>query len=226
MLFSKCPATITRRRFTRVAVAALVAAIGIGTAFPCSAADPAQVAQTLPKTPKAVVEYFHTALLHVMKNAATLGVRGRYDALAPKVAEVYDLNRWIRLATGQFWREADEGQKQQLKSAFQEMSAATYASQFDGYDGETFKTIGERPGPQNTVLVQTQITRTDKEPVGLTYVMIEASDRWRVVDILLSDKISQLAVRRSEYSSLLKQSGIKGLISKLKEITGNLLASQ
>ncbi|MEX2450521.1 MAG: ABC transporter substrate-binding protein [Rhodospirillales bacterium] len=204
----------------------LVALIVSGTALPCFAANPAAVAQTLPKTPKAVVEYFHTALLDVMKNAATLGVRGRYDALAPKVAEVYDLNRWIRLATGQFWREANEEQKQQIESAFQKMSAATYASQFDGYDGETFKTIGERPGPQNTVLVQTQITRADKEPVGLTYVMIEASDRWRVVDILLGDKISQLAVRRSEYSSLLKQSGIDGLISKLKEITGNLLASQ
>ncbi|MEQ8195165.1 MAG: ABC transporter substrate-binding protein [Rhodospirillales bacterium] len=205
----------------RVSAAIFLISAMIMIAVPV-AAD--QTVQTVPRSPKAVVEYLHAALLDAMKNAAKLGIKGRFESLAPKVAEAYDLNRWIRLATGQYWSKANEQQKEQLKSAFQKMSAATYASQFDGYDGESFKTVKETPGPRDTILVQTQIVRNGKEPVGLTYVMIEGDDRWRIVDILLDNKISQLSVRRSEYRSLLQQSGIDGLISKLKEITGKLLA--
>ncbi len=174
-------------------------------------------------SPSAVVEQLHVTLLNIMKNAKKLGMKGRYQTVAPKVQQVYDLPRWIRLATGRHWKRANAAQKEQLMSEFKKMSAATYASQFDNYSGESFKTIGEKAGPRKTVLVKTKIIRETKKPVGLTYVLIKVSNQWRIVDILLDDKISQLAVRRSEYRNLLKQSGIDGLINKLKEKVDSLL---
>jgi phospholipid transport system substrate-binding protein len=174
-------------------------------------------------SPRAIIEKFHFALLDTMKNAQSLGISGRYKKLTPEVATAYDLTRWIRLSSGRFWRKATDNQKQQLKTAFKEMSAATYASQFKSYSGESFKTIGERPGPQNSILVQTEIVRKKKKPVGLTYIVFKSGDQWRIVDILLDNKISQLAVRRSEYRSLLKRDGIDGLIAKLKQITNKIL---
>ena len=174
-------------------------------------------------SPQNVIEKFHTALLDTMKNAQALGISGRYKKLTPEVAAAYDLTRWIRLSSGRYWRRATNSQKQQLKSAFKEMSAATYASQFKSFSGESFRTIGERPGPQNSVLVETKIVRTKKKPVGLTYIVFKSEGQWRIVDILLDNKISQLAVRRSEYRNLLKRNGIDGLISKLKQITNKIL---
>ncbi len=185
---------------------------------------PIQLSQNTANSPSSVIDRFHAALLNAMKNAKQLGIQGRYQKLAPEVAQAYDLDRWIRLSSGRFWRKASDTQKLKLKSAFKEMSAATYASQFKSYSGERFKTLGEKPGPQKSVLVETQIIRNDKKPVGLTYIVFKVGDQWRIVDILLDNKISQLAVRRSEYRSLLKQSGINGLIDKLKEITSRLLA--
>lgn len=181
------------------------------------------LAQDSTNTPSSVIDHFHAALLDVMKNAQTLGIKGRYEKITPAVAQAYDLDRWIRLSSGRFWRKASDEQKQKLKSAFKNMSAATYASQFKSYSGESFQTIGERPGPQNSVLVETKIIRKTKKPVGLTYIVFKVEDQWRIVDILLDNKISQLAVRRSEYRSLLKRSGINGLIEKLMDITNKIL---
>ena len=186
-----------------------------------------QTSQVLPRShrsPSALIEHFHATLLDVMKNATALGINGRYKKLSPNVAEAYDLDRWIRLATGRYWRQANNKQKQKLKSAFNQMSAATYASQFNSYSGENFKTIGERAGPQNSILVETQILSKGKKKASLTYVVFKVNEQWRIVDILLDNKISQLAVRRSEYRNLLKRSGVDGLIAKLKEVTNKLLA--
>ena len=200
--------------------------VGLGalvlTPLATAAAQP-QKSQNSTSSPRDVVDHFHAALLDVMKQSQTLGISGRYQKLAPEVAKSYDLNRWIRLSSGRFWRRATDGQKQNLKAAFKDMSAATYASQFKSYSGESFKTIGERPGPQNSVLVQTQIIRKKKKPVGLTYIVFKVNDQWRIVDILLDNKISQLAVRRSEYRNLLNRTGIDGLITQLKKITKRIL---
>jgi len=209
---------------SRVLLAVLSGWLFLCPASTVSAQNQQPPQQPPPASARAVIENFHATLLDVRKNAKTLGIHGRYRKLAPNVAEAYDLDRWIRLATGRYWRQANESQKQKLKSAFKQMSAATYATQFKSYAGEYFRTVGERPGPRNSILVQTEIVKKNKEPVGLTYVVFKVNNQWRIVDILLDNKISQLAVRRSEYRNLLKTSGIEGLITKLKETTAKLLA--
>lgn len=163
----------------------------------------------------ALVERFHTTLLSVMKEAKSLGLKGRFERLKPEMENAFDLTLMIRIATGSYWREASPDQREKLLSAFKKMSIGTYASQFDGYSGEAFETVEERPGPQKTLLVETRILRPNKEPVGITYVMRKRKDRWRISDVLLDNSISELAVRRSEYRLVLKNSGVEGLVSTL-----------
>jgi len=173
---------------------------------------------------RAVVEQFHASLLSVMKDAKALGVKGRYDRLAPEIEHAFHLPLMIRVATGSFWGKATEAQRQQLIKAFTRFSVGTYAVQFNGYSGEVFKTVGERPGPQNTVLVHTRIVDHDK-PVDLTYVTKRIKNQWRIIDVLLANDVSELAVRRSEYRQLLKKGGIDGLIVALNDKADALVAT-
>ncbi len=175
-------------------------------------------------TPVSVVDGFHKDLLTVMKTADKLGIRGRYQYLAPRVAKAFDMKRMIRIATGSFWKKADPGQQKQLLDAFIRMSASTYASQFNGYSGEAFKTIGTRPGPRGTTLVATQIIPTSGDPVAITYVVRESGGLWKIVDVLLDNSISELAVRRSEYKQMLKSKGMNGLINLLNSKASSLIA--
>ncbi|MBL6945422.1 MAG: ABC transporter substrate-binding protein [Rhodospirillales bacterium] len=174
--------------------------------------------------PSAVVGEFHGALLGVMKAAAGLSVGDRFERLSAPIDAAFDLSRMIRVASTPQWKSAAPAERQKLFDTFRRLSIATYAAQFDGYSGQEFKTTGERPGPQKTVLVATKIVESDGDSVGLTYVMKKTGGKWLIADVLLDDKISQLAVRRSEYRRILKKSGIEGLVSTLAAKTGDLLA--
>ncbi len=175
-------------------------------------------------TPSAVVEGFHGNLLAVMKEAGELGVKGRYRRLESAVASAFDLQRMIRIASGSYWKKAAPAKREALLAGFARMSVGTYAAQFDGFSGEAFETLGEKPGPQGTVLVKTRIVRPDDSPVGLTYVLKQADAGWRIADVLLDDSISQLAVRRSEYRRVLRKNGVDGLIAVLNRKADELTA--
>lgn len=174
--------------------------------------------------PVATVETFHDQLLAVMKEANSTPIKARFDRLAPTMDKTFDLKRMIQVASTPQWASADEAQRSRLLSAFRQVSIATYAAQFDGYSGEKFETVGERPGPQNTALVETRIVEGNGNTVGLTYVLKQNGDHWLIADILLDNSVSQLAVRRSEYRRILKDSGVSGLIDSLDQKASELLA--
>jgi phospholipid transport system substrate-binding protein len=173
--------------------------------------------------PSHVVTVFHESLLAVMKNAKTLGSRGRYEKLAPRIEASFLLPLMARISTGSSWRRATKQQTDKLITAFSRLSISTYASQFDGYSGQSFITISEAPGPQSTVLVKTQILDPGSDSVDITYVTRRIKGRWRILDVLLDGGISQLAVRRSEYRRILKSGGIDGLITTLNAKADQLL---
>ncbi|MBT3306715.1 MAG: toluene tolerance protein, partial [Alphaproteobacteria bacterium] len=162
--------------------------------------------------PSLTVSAFHEGLLSVMKQAEALGPKGRYEKLAPRIEKSFHLALMAQVSASSFWRKATDKQQKSLITAFSHLSISTYASQFDGYSGQSFVTRGEAPGPQNTVLVKTQILDPGSSPVDITYVTRQIKDHWRILDVLLDNGISELAVRRSEYRRILKTGGIDGLI--------------
>lgn len=189
-------------------------------------APPAAVLASPASDARKLVDGFHVTLLDVMKRAKTLGIAGRYKTLKPEVGERFDIKLMIALTTGKHWRAAKPDERRRVAEAFHRFSAATYASRFSGFSGQSFKTIGVRAGPQKTQLVQTQILRPNNTPVALTYVTRAVGTAWRIVDVLLDDGISELAVRRSEYRSTLSTAGIKGLARLLDSKSDNLLVEK
>lgn len=174
--------------------------------------------------PIAVIEGLNAALLQVMQNADQLGVQGRYDTLEPRLRQVYDFERMIAVAAGSHWGSAGETDRVQLLGAFVRFSVATYASRFTGYNGERFEIQGERPGPRETVLVDTTIQPRDAAAIPITYVMRRRDDgEARVVDVLLEKAISELAVRRSDYAKILQEGGAPRLTQVLNERADKLL---
>lgn len=189
-------------------------------------AQPAIVLASPASEARKLVDDFHVTLLDVMKRAETLGVAGRYQTLKPEVGARFDINLMAALTTGSHWRKAIPDDRRRLSEAFHRFSAATYASRFSGFSGQTFKTIDVQDGPRKTQLVRTQILRPNDSPVALTYVTRAVGSTWRIVDVLIADGISELAVRRSEYRSTLSSEGVKGLTQLLDSKSNTLLAGK
>ena len=167
------------------------------------------------KTPRAVVEGFQENLLAVMKEAAALGPRGRYERLIQPINEAFHVPLIAQVVTGSFWKKASKAQKRRLVAAFKRMSVSTLATLFDEYSGQVFTTVGEKPGPQNTRIVKTRIVDPDESFVDIAYVVKAFNNRWRIVDVVVDNGISELSTRRSEYHRLLNKEGVDGLIAAL-----------
>jgi phospholipid transport system substrate-binding protein len=173
-----------------------------------------------PRTP---VEAFHTALLASMKDAATKDAKTRYAALEPAVGQAFHMALIARLATSEFWDKATDDQRKRLVQAFQRFGISRLVSLFDGYSGESFDTVSDRPGSPGTHVVLTKLNLPGKKPVGITYIVKEADKRWYIIDALLDDNISELQVRRSEYRRILLDQGVDGLITVLDTKAKELL---
>lgn len=169
--------------------------------------------------PTEVVEAIDAALIEAMENAESLGYRGRYERLAPVMRRHFDFPLMARVAVGRHWSSLSEPQRRMLVERFAEVSIATFAARFDGYSGERFRVDGQRPGLRGAVLVENVLVKTDGEEIAINYLLRDDAGRWQVVDVYLDAKYSELAMKRSEYSSVMQRKGFDGLIASLdKEI--------
>lgn len=198
--------------FKQVVAAVLLAWLALA---PAAAQDAA---------PTAVIEELNKALLDVMKAADELGYQGRYQQLAPVLEASYDFPFMARIATGTSWRDMSVEQQEELVALFKEMSIANYAARFDGYGGERFEVLGQAEGPRDAVVVESRLVRPDDPPVGLNYVMREQDGAWRIVDVLLDGKFSELARQKAEFAAVLRNGGVAGLKVLLQEKIASLEA--
>lgn len=170
--------------------------------------------------PTATLTSFYDVLLSVMKEGPKLGFDGRRQKLAPAVIGAFDLPLMTRLVVGLQWPSLPAEAQKQLVAAFTDFSVATYASQFDDFSGERFEVDPKAaPAPGGDVIVQSKLIQPSGDPVQLNYLLRQEQGDWRIIDVFLEGTISQLAARRSEFSSILRDQGASGLIAVLKEKT-------
>jgi len=162
----------------------------------------------------ATVQNLYDTLLTAMRNGPALGPRGRYARIEPVVRQAFDIQTMTRLAVGPEWASLNEGQRQQVTQAFQRYIAAIYAERFDNYSGERLQVTGERPASGGTIITS-QIVKSNGEPVNINYLVRNNGGVWQIADVYLDGTISELATRRSEFASILRTSGINGLITAL-----------
>ena len=163
-----------------------------------------------------VVEKLHSALLAVMKDGEKIGYQGRYDQLAPVIKSTFDMPFVSKTVLGKYWDTFNSDQRSRFIEAFTELSTATYAANFDRYSGERFKTISEQEAGGGRMLVQTQLIKADGGHVSLDYLLHRTRTDWRVVNVI-AEGVSDLALKRADYSAFLKTKGFEALLKKLKE---------
>jgi len=171
----------------------------------------------------APIRAFYDVLLATMKQADQLGVRGRYDKLAPVIRATFDLDAMTRIAVGPDWTAIPPEQQKALLDSFARMTIATYANRFNGYSGESFEVDPEILARNTGRIVRTRLLRPKEEPVTLNYLMRGSGDTWKIVDIYLSGTISELATQRSEFGAILKSGGPAALIESLRQQIDKLM---
>jgi phospholipid transport system substrate-binding protein len=166
---------------------------------------------------RAVVEGLNAALLESMQGARELGYEGRHGLLEPVLRRSFDFPFMARIAVGRAWSDFSAAERARIVDLFAEMSIANFAARFDDFSGERFEIVDQRPGPRDAVVIESRILRPADGPVGLHYVLRESEDGWRIIDVLLDAKYSELARQRSEFTAVLKSGGLPDLIATLEQ---------
>jgi len=152
-----------------------------------------------------------------MKRSEQLGYRGRYSTLDPIVAASYDFPTIARIVVGRYWPGLKPDEQKTFLDTFARLSTATYASRFDGYAGESFRWVSETKHTGNNVLVKSELIKSDGEIVKLDYVLHpDKNGQWRIVNVI-ADGVSDLSLKRADYTSIIKNEGYGALIAKLND---------
>ena len=201
---------MTRHPLTAaLALAALVAP----AAAHAQASDPG--AQT--------VDRFDTALLSAMKAGRGAGAQGRFTRLLPAAQQAFDFPTMTRVAVGAQWTSLPAAQQQQLVTAFGRFTAASFAKNFDSFDGERFTVDPAVQTRGVDKLVKSQLVGKAGSPTNFTWRMRQAGGAWKIVDVFYNGAISQLASQRSDFQSTLGAGGAPALVKKLNDKTETLL---
>jgi phospholipid transport system substrate-binding protein len=163
-----------------------------------------------------VIERIHSALLTVMKNGEKLGYRGRYDQLEPVVRATFDMPFISKTVLGKSWGTLNSGQRSEFIETFTRLGIATYAANFDSYSGERFKLISQKEVTGGRMLIQTHLIKSDGGKIQLEYLLHRTDSEWRVINVI-AEGVSDLALKRADYSNFLKNKSIEALIAKLNE---------
>jgi phospholipid transport system substrate-binding protein len=171
-------------------------------------------------TAKQIVDTFQQELIDVMKNGKKLGYSGRFDRLKDPVSNSHDLGKIARIVVGKEWEKLTEPQQQQLVDVFSRLSIASYAHNFKDYDGESFTFETEEETTRGGVVIHSHMDIPNDKPVKFDYMLKEKGDSWRIINII-ANGVSDLALKRSEYTTILQREGFDALIAKINEKIDN-----
>ncbi|MEY4769047.1 MAG: hypothetical protein RL637_1686 [Pseudomonadota bacterium] len=172
------------------------------------------------ETAKQVVENFQNELIAVMKQGKELGFKGRYEKLNPVISKSHDLIKIARVVVGKESVKLSEEQQQKLVDTFSHLSIAAYAYNFKEYAGESFKFDSEKETKQGGTVIYTSLLVPNDKEVKFEYMLKKKGDNWKIINII-ANGVSDLALKRSEYTSILERDGFEALIAKMNEKIDN-----
>lgn len=198
----------------RTALAPLTVFLVLLTALPLAQAASA---------PADTVSTFHQTLSETMARSAKLGCEGRIAKLGPAVDAAFDLPFIAERSLRRHWKNLDEAQRQQFTAALRTSVVTTYATEFATPGSVTFSTGSSEAQSNGDALVHTSLKPRDDAAISLDYLLKPHGEHWRVVNVL-ADGVSDLALRASQYDSLMKKEGLPALLARLDSQTQQLLS--
>ena len=167
-------------------------------------------------SPEQVVRRLHESLTEAMREGGRLGFKGRLELLTPSVTRTHELDFIARTTLGNLWSKLSPDQQVTFTDTFRQLSISSYADWFKSHEGEAFEFVDQQAMPREQILVRTRIVKGKDEVARLDYVLRETKDGWRIINIM-ANGVSDLALKRVEYRSILERDGFPALIDMLKK---------
>ena len=131
-----------------------------------------------------------------------------------------------RMAVGPSWRKANEAQRKEIMQLFRTLLAAVYSGALKEANNYTVEPAKSRPSndPRLTI-VRTRLVASQRDPIQLDYRLMNTGKDWKIFDVCVGG-VWLVENYRSQFASVIGNSGLTGLIAQLKDRVQKLEANK
>lgn len=162
------------------------------------------------------VDRLNGTLIEVMKGGQKLGYTGRYKKLDPVVKDTFEFEAVSLIALGAHWKKLEQPQKLAFMDKLTDLSVATYAAQFKEYGGESFQFDSSQDVKNGKLLLRYNLVAPNEKPIKFEYFVGQFNGQWHIINIVV-DGISDLALKKAQYTSVIDREGFDALLNKLTQ---------
>lgn len=142
-----------------------------------------------------------------------------------KIVPYANFQKTTQLVMGRAWSQASPQQQAQITDEFKKLLVRTYAGAISQIRDQTVQYRPFRAAPEDTdVVVRTQVINNG-EPIQLDYRLEKTAAGWKVYDINVLGAWL-IEAYRSQFSQLISQQGIDGLLKFLQDRNRQLAAAK
>lgn len=138
-----------------------------------------------------------------------------YKYIVPN-ADLAEMSR--RVVPPHIWNSATSAQRVQFEAAFTKTLIRTYATALTAYSNQSIKFYPVRGGyaGARSVVVNSQIVSPESSPIRVSYQLINANGRWKLIDLSV-EGVSMLESFRAQFSDILSQGNMNQLLQRMHQ---------
>jgi phospholipid transport system substrate-binding protein len=111
-------------------------------------------------------------------------------------------------------------------AAFRDFMVANYAANLDKDTGQRFEVMGEEAAEHDTTLVKGRVVDQTAAPFNLTYRLHPTPKGPRIIDVQIKNAVSELALRRADFTSLVARDGFGALLTTIRSRIADMAAGR
>lgn len=164
-----------------------------------------------------VVQRLHAGMIEIMKQGPALGYAGRFAAIEEIARRSFDIPAMARASYGPGFADLTPEQQAAWIAIFERFHISSLADVRDQYSGQTYVILdASEPGP-GLVMIGSKLDYPGRNvDLHIDYRLRRKGGGWQIIDVYDPPSVSEVAMRRAEYRTVLERSGFDGLIEEME----------
>ena len=146
-----------------------------------------------------------------------------YKKFMPIINNTYDIQKMLNMILGSAWKNSNMDEKKKISLAFAEYITKNYLKRFIKINDVKFKIEEKKSIKNKFVMIKTTLIPNNSDTVSINYLLSNKNGKWKIFDVLLAGSVSEIATKKSEFSSFLKDGKTNNLIDALNKKNSTLL---
>ena len=167
-------------------------------------------------TPDEVVRNTVNEVLATLKDT-TLDAATKKQQVAAVVSQHFDFKAMTSRVLATNWKRASSADQQRITQLFRQRLIDTYWQKMTGFSGETVEFLLQQSRDEDHVSCKT-ILHTKSARIPVDYKLYRVGNSWMAYDVVI-EQVSLVRNYRGKFQSIVRDSGINGLISHLQNET-------